>query len=367
MSLITPVQGLIGGLLIGLSAAFLLLFNGDILGISGVTTSTMLNPRKHFSDTSMLWKSVFIASLLVTSQLFLAESARNNPFMQFPLKVSPLGQIIGGFLVGFGTKLGSGCTSGHGICGLARLSKRSFVAVATFMSTAFITTFLTTGPLSSQTEFLRSTNAPVFQPILGYVFTTLSVLSAIFHSGLPPVADSPMKLRVNHHCKVWASIPAGAIFATGLWYSGMVFPSKVFGFLHLSGLSDGSFDPTLIFVMGAGVLISFVSYQFVQGHSIIQHNGTFSCPLMMSDTNGTPTGTFGIPTRTTIDSSLVVGSALFGIGWSISAICPGPALFHVATGFVTVIALWWPAYLMGASLAQSSIDQLLALREKKAV
>lgn len=362
MSLFTPVQGLIGGSLIGVAAASLLLLNGDILGLSGITTSTILYPKRHYSDASMQWKSVFLASLLVTSQLFLAESARNSPLMQLPLRVSPLGQIIGGFLVGFGTKLGSGCTSGHGICGLARLSKRSFVAVATFMSTAFITTFLTTGPLSSQTELLRSAHAPVFQPILGYVVTAFSVLAAIFHAVLPPASNIPVKRRTNHHRKNWAAVSAGAVFATGLWCSGMVFPSKIFGFLHLSGLLDGSFDPTLILVMGGGVMVSFISYQFVQGYSILKHDCTLSCPLMMSENHCKPTGSFGIPTRTTIDSSLVLGSALFGIGWSISALCPGPAFFHVATGFVNVIVLWWPAYLTGACLAQSIANTLLTLR-----
>jgi uncharacterized protein len=357
MSLFTPVQGLIGGSLIGLSAATLLLFNGDIMGASGIVSTTLLQPRKTLSDSSMLWRSVFIASFLLTSQLFLGNNAKADPLMQRPPMVSALGYVIGGFLVGFGTKLGNGCTSGHGICGMARLSKRSFVAVASFMTTAFITSFLVTGPLAPRTEFLRSDETPVFESVLGNAITVLSVLGAIFHSRATPAMGVAVQTYSNHRRKTWPAMAAGALFAIGLSISGMIFSAKVHGFLNLSGISDGSFDPTLATVMGGGALVSFLSYQMVKGHNVVKHSNTMDCPLALNDSCA-QTGKFSVPSSTTVDAQLLLGAAMFGVGWGVAGLCPGPALFHAATGSVSVVSQWWPAFWAGSYLAQSLKNKL---------
>lgn len=123
-------QAFIGGLLIGTGAIVLMLFNGRIAGISGITTSALSKPaRQH------LWRYAFIAGLVLA------------PFITAPLgfalPVSLPGDAIllavAGLLVGIGTGLGTGCTSGHGICGLGRLSVRSLIATITFMVTAILT------------------------------------------------------------------------------------------------------------------------------------------------------------------------------------------------------------------------------------
>jgi len=349
MSIFTPVDGLIGGSLIGLSAAVLLLFNGDILGASGITSTTLLEPRKALTDPAMLWKLAFISSFLLTTVLFLADPAIADPAMQRPPLVSRLGYGIGGILVGFGTKLGNGCTSGHGICGLARLSKRSFVAVGSFMATAFITTFLLEGPLSSHTEFLRTGHSPDFETLLGPIITGISIgLSCL--AAFIQYRETPS--LSNYQRKALPAVASGALFATGLFVSGMVFPAKIFGFLNLAGISDGTFDPTLITVMGGGAVVSFLSYQLVKGHNFFNHSRTRECPLAMTEACE-ETGKFNVPTNTTVDSQLVLGSAVFGIGWAIGGLCPGPALFHVASGYLDVVILWWPTFLLGSFLAQA--------------
>ena len=355
MSIFTPVKGLIGGGLIGLSAAVLLLFNGDILGASGIISTTLLDPKKALTDSASLWKLPFLSSFLLTSVLFLADRAIADSTMQRPPMVSQLGYCLGGLLVGFGTKLGNGCTSGHGICGLARQSKRSVVAVGMFMATAFITNFLLEGPLSSHTEFLRTGRSPDFKvevgPVMAGSFIGLSILAA-----LKQYRDTPLLLS-NYQRTALPAVISGALFAAGLSVSGMIFPAKIFGFLNVAGISDGTFDPTLITVMCGGLVVSFLSYQFVKGHNF----GVFSddsryileCPLAMTTASCEETRTFHVPTNTTVDSQLVLGSAVFGIGWGVGGLCPGPALFHVATGYLDVVILWWPTFLIGSFVAQA--------------
>ena len=131
----TPVSGLIGGLLIGLAAALLLLLNGRLSGISGIVGG-LLAPKS--SDAS--WRVVFVAGLLLGAFIYvLATGDAMLVRMQASLPVL----VVAGLLVGFGTRLGSGCTSGHGVCGIARLSRRSIVATSVFFGVAMLTVFLT--------------------------------------------------------------------------------------------------------------------------------------------------------------------------------------------------------------------------------
>ena len=119
----TPVSGLIGGSLIGLSAATLLLFNGDILGASGLMSSFVVAPVKTLTDPSQQWKLSFLAAFALTTRIYvtcidpdaLTDQRLGYGDSTVPI-VSPLGFVIGGFLVGFGTRLGNGCTTGHGEC-----------------------------------------------------------------------------------------------------------------------------------------------------------------------------------------------------------------------------------------------------------
>jgi uncharacterized membrane protein YedE/YeeE len=131
----TPLSGLLGGLLIGLAAAVLLLLNGRISGISGIVGG-LLAPRSE----EVGWRVVFIAGLLLGALGYML--ATGGPFTVGMQASMPI-LIVAGLLVGFGTRLGSGCTSGHGLCGIALLSKRSIVASAVFFGVAIITVFLT--------------------------------------------------------------------------------------------------------------------------------------------------------------------------------------------------------------------------------
>ncbi len=130
----TPVSGLVGGLLIGVAATLLLLLNGRISGISGIVGG-LLVPKS--SDAG--WRVVFVAGLLLGAFGYMLATGGAIPVkMQASMPVL----VVAGLLVGFGTRLGSGCTSGHGLCGIARLSKRSIVASAVFFGVAMLIVFV---------------------------------------------------------------------------------------------------------------------------------------------------------------------------------------------------------------------------------
>jgi uncharacterized membrane protein YedE/YeeE len=129
----TPIPSLLGGVLIGISASLLLIFDGKVAGISGILGG-LLKPVP--GDTA--WRGSFVGGLLVGGvllQLFLSDSFGES-------QVS-LGMVAAaGLLVGYGTRLGNGCTSGHGVCGNSRISPRSLAATITFILTGAITVYV---------------------------------------------------------------------------------------------------------------------------------------------------------------------------------------------------------------------------------
>ena len=133
----TPWASLAGGLLIGLSAALLIALLGRVAGISGITGALLQMPTwsavKHWG-----WRLAFIVGMVAAPlvwQLFAP-----LPAMEMPS--NPVVVIVAGLLVGFGTRMGSGCTSGHGVCGLSRLSMRSLAATLTFIATGAVIVFV---------------------------------------------------------------------------------------------------------------------------------------------------------------------------------------------------------------------------------
>lgn len=131
----TPLAAALGGALIGASAVLLMLLFGRIAGISGIL-GRLLPP---YRDSDFAQAAAFIVGLVAAPLLY--TWATGTPVVQTVSDNLPL-MAAGGLLVGFGATLGGGCTSGHGVCGLARLSTRSLVATATFMATAIVTVFV---------------------------------------------------------------------------------------------------------------------------------------------------------------------------------------------------------------------------------
>ena len=129
----TPWAALAGGVLLGLASALFVLLNGRILGISGIVGG-LLRPRAG----DMGWRLTFVLGMLVAPGLYWLVVGPTQPRID-----ANWGMVmIAGLLVGVGTRYGSGCTSGHGVCGLSRMSPRSLVATLAFMGAGFVTVFL---------------------------------------------------------------------------------------------------------------------------------------------------------------------------------------------------------------------------------
>ena len=131
----TPVNAVIGGVLIGISSVLLLLLNGRIAGISGIAAGLT-----NFKNNDSQWRLIFLLGLVAGATIYrmVGGSLQNIEILtSIPIL------IIAGFLTGIGTKIGNGCTSGHGISGLARLSRRSFVSIVLFLSFAILTFYVT--------------------------------------------------------------------------------------------------------------------------------------------------------------------------------------------------------------------------------
>lgn len=136
MTEFTPLLSFAGGILIGLATVALMAVHGRIAGINGIVSGLLAT---HLSS-DWAWRAAFLGGL-IASPLIMLGITGELPRIDIPS--SPAVLAVGGFLTGIGTTYGSGCTSGHGVCGISRLSARSIVATVTFMLTAIVTVFVT--------------------------------------------------------------------------------------------------------------------------------------------------------------------------------------------------------------------------------
>lgn len=224
------------------------------------------------------------------------------------------------------------------------------MAVVTFTGTSIFTRYLIAPvrPWAALTEFLRKDELPVASPLASAIvmgsLTLLAMVRPVYHGTEMEEADSKKSL---------GAALSGILFAAGLAVSGMTKNSKVHDFLCFSNLARGDFDPTLMAVMVAGIASSCLSYQFVQGYSKFGSNGGVPCPVAL------PKGSkFSIPTNTTIDNRLLVGALTFGVGWGLTGICPGPAIYAASAGVVDAIVAWIPSFLVGSYAGKKIVERV---------
>jgi uncharacterized protein len=134
MTEFTPYASLFGGALIGLSAVLLMYFHGRIAGMTGILSGVIPPIARDWQ-----WRVAFVAGAVLAPVIYIFIFGGT---VEFAIPVSTIALVIGGFLVGIGVTFGSGCPSGHGVCGISRLSTRSIVATGTFMATALVTVFI---------------------------------------------------------------------------------------------------------------------------------------------------------------------------------------------------------------------------------
>jgi hypothetical protein len=209
-----------------------------------------------------------------------------------------------------------------------------------------VTTAMVLSPTSSYfapyTSFLRTESVTPMDPAMGYGAIALMVAALV---ALPMyLTQQDKSFSTEDKKKALGGIIAGVMSAAGLAISGMVLPSKLYTFLNFSDIAAGTWDPTLVTVLGSAIPISMISYQWVPNFGLFNNKKwALNHPINAS--------TFKVPTNRVIDYNLVMGEAIFGIGWGIGLLCPGPALYHIAVGNPMVVLRWLPAFIVGSTIA----------------
>ena len=300
----TAMNSIIGGAIMALASTLHLYLNGKITGISGALFRTIT-----FTDFS--YNFSFIIGMLFTSSFIKCffdpmlppETLDSAIFMETPSKfvgdLSIIGFILAGFLVGFGAKMANGCTSGHGVCGLPRLSKRSFVAIGFFMVFGILM-----ATIRYYIPFLRPSSYAfnVWENSFIY-FGTLILSVSGFLANLFNVYRSGIQDKVRD---ILVSFCVGCLFCFGLIESGMIQRHVVVEFLTLGKV----WNYQLAFVLGTAVGINLFTFNFI----------------LKKTTRPKFKENYDLPTKTEVDNKLCVGAALFGLGWGLAGICPGPAV-----------------------------------------
>ena len=291
-----------GGAIMALASSLHLYLQGKITGISG-SIFKFLTCKDVYYNCSFLLGMVFMSSFIKCFFLQNVQKTQNSSSFletsnEFVADLSLGGFILAGFLVGFGAKMGNGCTSGHGVCGLPRLSKRSIVAISLFMifgitlaTLKYYFQFLIPGPNSINTWDLNFINYFVFFSVcMSFVY----IIHKDINNGKRNVRDMIISFLI------------GSLFSFGLIESGMLQRHVVLGFLTIGKI----WNIQLAFVLGTAVGINLLTFNFILKK--------ISKPRYKEK--------YDLPTNKVIDNKLCLGAAIFGIGWGLSGICPGPAV-----------------------------------------
>ncbi|BFZ63874.1 hypothetical protein YB2330_005011 [Saitoella coloradoensis] len=324
----TPIHSFVGGLLLFSSVSNFELLNGRVLGCSGILREYVWGDHAPWRAASLLGMAVgtLATKLLAPSYL---QSALTVP-TTIPLLGGLTGALLAGALVGAGTKLANGCTSGHMLCGLARLSPRSIAAtVALFASSIATTYFVGSAPSSSTPLYQPLWPTPAEQrALIGLYALAVITFQSIRAVGAAYKASEPTKAVLRNV----ASFASGLFFSLGLIVSGMVHPTKTLGFLNITDLHN--WDPSLMMIVLGGVLPNAIHY--------FRTIKSLKAPILDSKWWTSQGGA--------IDVKLVVGALIFGVGWGLRGVCPGPAVVQ-AVGNAGVETLGFvAAFLLGSKL-----------------
>ncbi|KAJ3895673.1 hypothetical protein GG344DRAFT_85733 [Lentinula edodes] len=303
MSTPTPLASFLGGFGLALPVHSLLVLNGSVFGISGFVHRAVRGNKEGLIATAGL----------IIGGIIIGTIEGRGPETSF----SPLPSLLlSGFLVGLGTKLSNGCTSGHMLAGLSRFSKRSIAATATFFCTAVATTKLQHSPTiipanppdynmnTADKTLLIAQIVPLIASVLLYAYVRLHTSS---NSG------QHESLSV---ARLVALLSTAVDFALALRLSNLTDPKKVTAFLLLP--FHPAFDPSLAFLAIGAIPIGAALYHFFRGPEK---------PVLG--------GPWAIPKSGTVDTKLLLGSVLFGIGWGASGLCPGPVVINLGRALAT--------------------------------
>ncbi|KAF1999072.1 YeeE/YedE family integral membrane protein-like protein [Amniculicola lignicola CBS 123094] len=332
----TPIETSIGAFLLHQGSSTLLFQNGAVMGASGYMRKIVSSPTR---GTLAFFAGMALSFLPL--KVFLPELATVYPPVPTTWPAAIVTAVVGA-LVGWGTKAGSGCTSGHMLCGLARLSGWSAVAVATFFPVAMITHHLVHPSL--RTEVCAS-DVPCYTPTYPSRATTISLLilaatTALAARIIPRLVANCTKEEGKQNGespgRQATELFAGLEFGLGLHISQMASPAKVLAFLSFPNMK--LWDPSMMLVILFGIVPSLIE---------IQARGYNKPPRFNSK--------FDLPSQTLkdVDWKFVLGAAVFGVGWGLTGTCPGPAILR-AYAQPTWGMLWLGGFWLGGEMVPSA-------------
>lgn len=313
----TYFQASTGALFLHIATSAFLYGNGKVLGCSSILYKTLADPTVFNVPVT-----VGIGLGALTVKLF---APSYLPDYESVAALAPLGiftPFVAGLLSGVGTKFGCGCTSGHMLCGIPRFSVRSLVATLTFCTTAVLTSHMFDNAPSCGITPCHRLKHPSSAEVLGLLLLTAATYAVN--------KFSQKYLTVGKPSQIFVSLFGGFNLGVGLLISGLASPSKILGFL---ALFPPKFDPSLLMVFAFGVLPNMVEI-LLRGYKL----------------GASAVEKFDLPTRKDITASLVCGSAVFGIGWGLSGICPGPGIVAASLGTLTGIS-WVSGFLISYHLS----------------
>lgn len=342
----------IGGFLIAVSTSLNLYLKGRITGNSGIVYA--LWSREEGSNT---WRTSFILGLITAACILRVSSLDSDLFYDthknFNKNFSIGAIILSGILVGFGTKLSNGCTSGHGVCGMPRLNCRSYVAVAVFLLTAIgIATLRYHVPFLNGESFFENAGIKIYESSIirrdSIYFSSLGLVMFASIVYLIYVHDKEYKLENSREFSDAAvGYLVGFLFGAGLAISGMTKRSVVMGFLTISK----DWDASLLFVLGVSVCVNYITFYLILNKT--EH------PIF-SDTP------YKIKSSSDVNFNFVLGSFLFGAGWGISGLCPGPVMTNSLI-FVPLTIFYLVLIIIGQFLSNMYVkyiyDKLISKEE----
>ncbi|KAJ5142849.1 uncharacterized protein N7515_001636 [Penicillium bovifimosum] len=307
----TPIHTTLGALLLFQGSSGLLVHNGAVFGISSLLSGCAFNPsRDNVPIIAGLVSSIMPVYLFAPSLI----PSYPAPPTSLASAVATLGV---GILLGWGTKNGRGCTSGHMLCGLSRLSPRSLIATAVF----FVTALLTANFVGSGANIPSCGSTPCYTPIYPSGSEFGFMAGAALLAAITNFIIVPRKARRSEESRVAFSYVAGLEFGLGLLISGMADSAKVLRFFAF--LTDPSrFDPSLALIILFGIgpsLFTFLTEKPGQGHE----KGKPAAKPTLAEEWKLPTATVG-----DINWRFVAGAASFGLAWGLRGVCPGPAILR---------------------------------------
>jgi uncharacterized membrane protein YedE/YeeE len=358
--------GVLGGVILGVSSTGFLLASGRLTGISGFVENS-ISPAVKLDDK--LWALSYLLGLILAGMAAVGSGSDGEDRMGVVSEVR-WSTLVGAVLVGLGTRMGCGCTSGHGISGLPRFSLRALVAVCSFMFTAAIssacTRLMTDAGMFPQLDktmslpYWPSAAVSFIVPFISFLAITL--LLVLYHryiteTQIPDSADvasSQSWLHENtwQHCVI--ALVAGFVFGVGLVIGGMCDPLRVKQFLDFTG-PDG-WDPTLIGVMGGGVAFNTVTFHLLHRYEV---EAVLCCDKGTKKELNKEIKLFNHTANTTITVPFVAGALVFGLGWGMSGVCPGPGVVSLGASSRVAAAYIPPLFIgMGIHEIYKSMDDL---------